>query len=76
MWFYFAVLAAAVVVGFAIRPKQTQNKVIAADSVDIPSTDVGTEIAVVFGTCKRKSPILAWYGDLRSTPIRSKGGKK
>jgi hypothetical protein len=45
------------------------------DDMDFPTATAGKEIVVVFGTRWVNSPNVVWYGDVRTRPIRSSGGK-
>jgi hypothetical protein len=42
----------------------------------VPVAEEGRPIPVVFGTVTVTGANVLWYGDLRSTPIQKKGGKK
>ncbi|WP_163836880.1 hypothetical protein [Spartinivicinus ruber] len=68
-------IGALVLVAVSMRPKQQDQTPVAKD-VKIPTNEEGTEIPVVFGTRDIESPMNAWYGHLRTVPIRKKGGKK
>ena len=76
MWWYLAVFAVALIASFALAPKQQGAKAVKLEEFSVPTADIGREIPVAFGTCKIASANVVWYGDLRATPIRSKGGKK
>ncbi len=60
----------------ALAPKPPQPKPAALADFDVPVAEEGRPIPVVFGTVTLTGPNVLWYGDLRSTPITSKGGKK
>lgn len=76
MWAYLAVLVVAAVVSIALAPKPPRPKPAALDEIDAPTAEEGRSIGVVFGEVTVRSPNVVWYGDLGSTPIRKKGGKK
>lgn len=40
-----------------------------AQEVSIPRTDEGAPVPLVFGRCRVRSPILAWYGDLQYVDV-------
>jgi hypothetical protein len=58
------------------KPKVDQPKPAGLDDIDFPSTELGKDIPVLFGTREITDPMVLWYGDLRAVPIRKKGGKK
>ena len=43
--------------------------------IDLPSVEEGRKIGVLFGSRWIKSPHLFWWGDVRTTPVKAKGGK-
>lgn len=43
---------------------------------DVPVAEQGRPVPVVFGTVLVEGANVLWYGDLSSTPIKTKGGKK
>lgn len=71
-----ALLVISYFVSSALAPKPPQPKPAALEDFDIPVAEEGKAIPVVFGEVILKSPNLMWYGDLRSTAIKKKGGKK
>jgi hypothetical protein len=42
----------------------------------VPTAEDGRECSMVFGTNWIDDPNVLFYGDLRTTPIKVKGGKK
>lgn len=76
MWGYLAVLVIAAVVSIALAPKPPRPKPAALDELDAPTAEEGRPIGVVFGEVTVRSANVVWYGDLGSTAIRKKGGKK
>lgn len=74
--FQLALLVVSYFVSAALAPKPPQPKPAALKDFDIPLAEEGRPLAVVFGTVLITSPTLMWYGDLRTTAIREKGGKK
>lgn len=72
----FVVLVVSAFISAALAPKPQQPKPAALQDFDVPVAEEGRPIPVVFGTVTLTGPNVLWYGDLRSTPIRSKGGKK
>lgn len=74
--FQLALLVISYYVSAALAPKPPQPKAAALEDFDIPLAEEGRAIPVVFGTVIVKSPTVMWYGDLRTTAIKEKGGKK
>jgi hypothetical protein len=48
------------------RPKSPAPTPRTRDSLDLPRTEEGTAIPIVFGRCQVKSPVLTWVGDLNT----------
>lgn len=60
----------------ALAPKPPRPKPAALDDFDVPVAEEGRPVPVVFGTVTLTGANVLWYGDLRSDPIKAKGGKK
>jgi len=76
MWTVIAVLVVSVLVQYALQPKTPQPQAAELKDFEAPTADEGRPVPVVFGSVLVRSANVVWYGDLRTTPIRSKGGKK
>lgn len=76
MWTAIAVLVISVLVQYALQPKTPQPQAPEFKDFDAPTAEEGRPVPVVFGTVLVRSANVVWYGDLRTTPIRAKGGKK
>ena len=74
--FQLALLVVSYFISAALAPKPPQPKSAALEDFDIPLAEQGRPIPVVFGTMLITGPNVLWYGDLRTTPIKSSGGKK
>ena len=75
MWQYIVVYVISMVVARLLAPKpQTPQPGDIGDN--IPLADSGKEIPVLFGTRILSQPNVVWWGDLRTEPIYSDGGKK
>lgn len=59
-----------------MAPKPEKPKPAALADFEIPTAEEGRPIPVVFGTVRINGPNVIWYGDLRTVPIKTKGGKK
>lgn len=75
MWPYLIVWVITTVLSALLvpRPKTTTPEV---GSLEAPMASTDAPIPVLFGTRIIKQPNCIWYGDVRTTPIRSSGGKK
>lgn len=75
MWAYLIVWVVSMVVSALLtpRPKTTTPE---AGQLEAPMASTNAPIPVLFGTRTIKQPNCVWYGDVRTTPIRSSGGKK
>lgn len=63
------------VFALVFRPRTSTPSVDPGD-VDVPSTDEGEVIPVVFGEVRIKRVFVTWDGGFRVEPIVQKGGKK
>jgi hypothetical protein len=59
-----------------LAPKPPQPKPAGIGDFKVPTAEQDRTIPVVFGTVWITGPNVVWYGDLRSQPIKKKGGKK
>ena len=73
---YIAILLVSAYVQQALTPKIKPPKPASLKDVDATTAEEGRPIPVVFGEVWLRSPNLLWYGDLSSTAIKKKGGKK
>lgn len=48
----------------------------APGELSAPVVDSSSPVPVLFGTRLMNYPNCVWYGDVGTTPIKSKGGKK
>lgn len=74
--FQLILLVVSYYVSAALAPKPPKPKPAALEDFDIPMAEQGRPIPVVFGSVLLTGPNVLWYGDLRTTPIQEKGGKK
>ena len=66
----------ATVIQQLLAPRPPKPKPAALTDFDVLTADAGRPVPVVFGTVLVKGSNIVWFGDLRSTPIKSGGGKK
>ena len=45
------------------------------EDFDVPMVNQGSSIPVIFGTFLIKSANVVWYGDLKTTKVRTNAGK-
>lgn len=69
-------IVAALIVSHALAPKVQPQPPAALEDFSAPTAEEGRAVPVIFGTVWITGPNVVWYGDLRSTPIMSSGGKK
>jgi len=74
--FQLVLLVASYFISAALAPKPPVPKPAALNDFDVPTAEQGRPVPVVFGTVLLTGPNVLWYGDLRTTPIKEKGGKK
>lgn len=77
MWMslLWAVIFAIIGVLITPRPEGPKNAEVQAPE-GIPTIEDTEPICVLFGSRELKSNNIAWYGDLKTTPIKSDGGGK
>ncbi len=69
----------ALIASFLITSQMTPtNKPSPAtlEEFDFPQVDEGTPQAVIFGDCNIDDWTVLWYGNMRTSAIKSDGGKK
>ena len=71
-----AILVVSAYVSAALAPKPPKPKPAALTDFEVPTAEEGRPIPVVFGTVWVTGPNVIGYGDLSSTPIKSKSSKK
>jgi hypothetical protein len=74
MWIQLLIFIVVSIISALLAPKQ-QNAVPGSPS-GAPSIADTQQVPVCFGTCDFEQPNLVWYGDLKTTPIKTSGGKK
>lgn len=74
MWIQLAWIVIAYIVASALAPKPPSPDRPVLDDIEAPTADEGRPIPVVFGSVKVTGPNVIWYGDLKTTKIKS-GGK-
>lgn len=72
-WALIAMVASYVIQ--AITMKVPNQQAASLEDFDIPQIDEGTPHAVVFGDVWLEGWFVLWYGNYRTTKIKSKGKK-
>lgn len=76
MWVQLIIMVVAAVLSYALSPKPQGATAENLSDVDIPTTEIGTPVSVVFGEVWVDDSNILWYGDLLNSPIYSSSGKK
>lgn len=76
MWWYVALFIVSYAIVYATRPKIQPQKPVGIDEFQVPTAEAGREIPVLFGSKDLNGPNVVWYGDLKTSAIKKKGGKK
>lgn len=78
MNFLFAIgmLIFSAVLQVLMMPKPEKPKPASLEDFGFPQIDETTPQSVVFGDVWISDWMVVWYGNLRSSAIKSKGGKK
>lgn len=76
MWIQIAILVVSLIVTAMAMPKVPIPKPPALEDFDVPVAEEGREIPWIFGEGEVPGYNVVWYGDLSSSPIKVKGGKK
>lgn len=74
-WVYLILMVVSLAISLSMRPKSQNTKPPAVEEFDAPIIEEGADIQWLHGECWLKAPNLGWWGNLRTTPIRTKSGK-
>lgn len=72
MWVQLILFVVSAVISYLLQPKPPKQS---PGRVNIPTAEEGRKIGVLFGGRWIKGAHVFWWGDVRTTPIKSKGGK-
>jgi len=75
MWQFLAAVALTLVASYVLRPRPQTQPPAGLSEIKVTTAEDGRELGVLFG-CRYIHANVVWYGDLRTTPIKVKGGKK
>ena len=70
------ITVALAVITYLITPKPKTEKLKAANAVDVPTTEAGRTLPVIFGTVMIRDPNVVWFGDMKVKAVKKSGGKK
>lgn len=69
-------LIASYAIQVLLTPKTEPQKPSSLEDFDFPQFEEGTPQSVVFGDVWTEEQFILWYGNLRTSAIKSGGGKK
>jgi hypothetical protein len=76
MWIQLAIMVVSAIIQYAMSTKPKAPTPLTLGELSIPTVQQGTPIAVIFGDVWCADAMIAWFGDLATKAIKSKGGKK
>lgn len=76
VWIIAALIASYALTALITPHPQNNIKPGTLQDFDFPQFEEGTAQAVFFGDCWTTGWMVLWYGNLRTTAIKSKAGKK
>lgn len=68
-------LIVSAIIQAALAPKPPKPTPGTLEDFDVPIAEEGIEVPVVFGTVWLRGPNILWYGDMRTSAVKSKSGK-
>ena len=71
-----ALFVASYAIQILMLPKGEQAKPASLDDFDFPQVDEGTPQSVIFGDVWISDWQVLWYGNMRTSAIKSDSGKK
>ena len=72
----YVIYAIILILAYVAAPKPQSQPPASMQEEDVPIAEEGVEIPVLFGTRDIGGPNVVWYGDIRTSPVKSGGGKK
>lgn len=76
LFFQLGMMIVSAIIQAALTPKPAKPAAATLSDFDAPTAESGRPVPWVFGTVWIKAPNMLWYGDLKTEPIKTKGGKK
>lgn len=74
-WLVALYVINALVLVYTLTATSETTSPVGFEDFEVPTTEIGREIPVLFGRRKISGMNIVWYGDLRATAIRKSGGK-
>jgi len=75
MWAFAAQVVISLVLTALFSSSPDAPDAATLEDFDAPMVGKGDSYAVIFGTFLLKSANVLWYGDLRTTEVKTSGGK-
>jgi hypothetical protein len=69
-------MVVCMVLSVALQPKPAEPKPASLQDFSLPQPQEGTPQCVVFGDCNSADWMVLWYGNFRTSEVKSSGGKK
>lgn len=76
MWVYLFAFVISAAASYFLAPRPKGAPPPSVGEIKAPTAEEGREIPVLFGTRDIKGANVVWYGDIRTSAIKKKGGKK
>lgn len=70
MWVQLILFVVSAIISYVLQPKPQNAQ---PGKVNLPTVEEGRKIGILFGSRWIKGPHVFWWGDVRTTPIKSKG---
>lgn len=67
-----AIAIVMMILTYLLTPKPKIEKLKPESEIDVPETEVGKPLPVIFGTVVLRNPNVVWFGHLRVKKIRKK----
>lgn len=74
--FALAIMVAGYTINALLAPKPTSPKPAAFEDFEFPQMEEGTPQAVIFGDCWTSDWMVLWYGNYRTSAVKSSPDKK
>lgn len=76
LWVQLAIYAATLLISILLRPQPQAPQKTKFEDLQVPNSEEGRALKVVFGTVERRDCSVVWWDDLDLVAIKAKGGKK
>lgn len=72
---YYVIMLIVAILSYALRPKPPTPKPATLEEFDLPSPDEGVPQRVIFGERRKKQWEVLFYGNMRTSKIKTSSGK-